>query len=88
MDCHPVANTRDWPQRPELLQHLHAQLDRMIALLGENAERLSQIGENCGGRWDLTRGVVHGLHDEARHQGEMYLLMKLQRHRNGAKADR
>ena len=49
----------------------------MLALLGAHADRLIQIGSNSDGYWDLTRGVIHGLHDEARHQGEMYLLMKL-----------
>lgn len=49
----------------------------MLALLGEHADRLSHIGPNSDDRWDLTRGVIHGLHDEARHQGEMYLPMKL-----------
>ena len=79
MDCHPVAETRDWPDRAELLHHLRSQLDRLVVLLDEHAGRLAKIGPNHDGRWDLTRGVIHGLHDEARHQGEMYLLMKLRR---------
>lgn len=78
MDCQAVAETRDWPERAELLHQLHTQLDRVLALLDEHAERLATIGPNHDGEWDLTRGVIHGLHDEARHQGEMYLLMKLQ----------
>jgi hypothetical protein len=78
MNCHPVAENHDWPERAELLHHLHMQLDRMFALIGEHADRLSHIGPNSDDRWDLTRGVIHGLHDEARHQGEMYLLMKMQ----------
>ena len=77
MNCQPVVETHDWPERAELLHHLHTQLDRMLALLGEYAGRLNQIGPNGDGHWDLTRGVIHGLHDEARHQGEMYLLMKM-----------
>jgi hypothetical protein len=77
MNCQSVAETRDWPDRTELIYHLDSQLDRMLALLSEHADRLVQIGPNRDGRWDLTRGVIHGLHDEARHQGEMYLLMKL-----------
>lgn len=77
MDCRPVAETRDWPNRCELLQLLGNQLERLVALLGEHSDRLAQIGDDIDGRWDLTRGVIHGLHDEARHQGEMYLLVKL-----------
>ena len=79
-NCHPVAETREWPERGELLHHLTTQLDRMLGLLDENAHRLTQIGPNRDDRWDLTRGVIHGLHDEACHQGEMYLLMKLRQH--------
>ena len=26
---------------------------------------------------DLVGGIIHGLHDEAKHHGEMYLLHKL-----------
>jgi len=78
MNCHPVAQTTDWPDRNELLQQLDAQLDRQLALLEQHADRLSHIGPNPPGNWDLTRGIIHGLHDEARHQGEMNLLRKLQ----------
>ncbi len=82
MDCRPVSETRDWPERSELLRHLHAQLDRILTLFDEHSERLAKIGPNQDGDWDLTRGVIHGLHDEARHQGEMHLLMKLSRTSN------
>jgi hypothetical protein len=40
---------------------------------------LATIGPNTARGWDLVRGILHGLHDEARHQGEMYLLLKLRR---------
>lgn len=79
MNCRPVADTHDWPERSELLHHLHTQLSRILALFDEHSDGLGKIGQNQDGQWDLTRGVIHGLHDEARHQGEMYLLMKLQR---------
>jgi hypothetical protein len=83
MNCHPVAETHDWPELAELLHHLHMQLDRMLALFGEHAGRLKKIGLNRDGHWDLTRGVIHGLHDEACHQGEMYFLMKLRQQHFG-----
>ncbi|MBC8352566.1 MAG: DinB family protein [Planctomycetes bacterium] len=79
MNCQPVADTRDWPDRGELLKLLRNQLDQLVSLFNEHADRLTHIGENIDGQWDLTRGVIHGLHDEARHQGEMYLLIKLRR---------
>jgi hypothetical protein len=31
------------------------------------------------GGWPLLHGMIHGWHDEARHQGEIYLLQKLRR---------
>ncbi len=80
MNCHPVAETRDWPDRVELQHLLETQLDRMLALFDEHSVRLNQIGSNQDDRWDLTRGVIHALHDEANHQGEIYLLRKLQQH--------
>jgi hypothetical protein len=33
------------------------------------------------GHRSLLSTIVHGLHDEAKHQGEMYLLLKLCRAR-------
>lgn len=82
------AETLDWPDRVELLQLLNTQLDRLIGLFDEHATRLTQIGPNRDDGWDLTRGVIHALHDEARHQGEMRLLMKLRRHLIGTVGNR
>jgi hypothetical protein len=31
---------------------------------------------------NLVSSIVHGLHDEAKHQGEMFLLLKLLRARS------
>jgi hypothetical protein len=78
MNCRPVAQTTDWPNRDQLLHKLHTQLDRLLVLLEEHADQLIDIGPNPPDRWDLTRGIIHALHDEARHQGEMNLLRKLQ----------
>lgn len=82
MNCHPVAETREWPSRYELLSLLAAQLERLVSLFEEHADRLATVGPNTDGKWDSTCGVIHGLHDEARHQGEMYLIIKMCRERN------
>jgi hypothetical protein len=70
MRCRPVAATRHWPDRREVHRRLTGQLQRMLELFAEHEQRLRNSSE-------LSRGVIHGLHDEARHQGEMYLLWKL-----------
>jgi len=79
-NCSPVASRRDWPPRNEVGALLASQLDRMLELFAADTQgRLATIGPNTARGWDLVRGILHGLHDEARHQGEMYLLLKLRR---------
>ena len=80
MNCRPVAKTVNWPDRAELWRLLSTQLDRLVDLFAEHEDRLTHIGPNAEAGQNLTRGIIHGLHDEARHQGEMYLLMKLRRY--------
>jgi hypothetical protein len=81
-ECRPVRSTACWPSRAEVHGLLETQLVRMHVLFRTHAQRLADIGPNTSAGWDLTRGVIHGLHDEARHQGEMYLLLKLARAQN------
>ena len=78
-DCRPVRETTEWPERVEIRARLERQLARLLGLFAQNEPRLGRLGSDSPGRWDLTRGVIHGLHDEARHHGEMYLLLKLRR---------
>jgi hypothetical protein len=68
-----------WPERDEILRRLEAQLDRILNLLVERAETIVARGDSIpvDGGWPLVAGILHGWHDEARHQGEMYLLYKL-----------
>jgi len=77
--CRPVATTKNWPTAPEIGRHLEAQLERILELLAEHAEQIAQRGHEVpvSGGWPLLAGIVHGWHYEARHQGEMYLLLKL-----------
>ena len=60
---------------------LETQLDRVLTLLEEQAssiiERARETPPNSD--WPLLIGIIHGWHDEARHQGEMHLLAKLYR---------
>jgi len=81
--CQPVATTTDWPPAAEVASLLAAQLARLRQLLAEHAETIAagahEVSSNSG--WPLLAGMVHAWHDEARHQGEMYLLYKLCRAR-------
>jgi hypothetical protein len=79
--CRLVHSTSDWPDCKEVHDLLKVQLARLLELFRSEAARLTEIEPDTRTRWCLTRGIFHGLHDEARHQGEMYLLLKLCRAR-------
>ena len=76
----PAAVTT-WPDVSEVRSLLMGQLDRNLELLSEHADaivtRANEITPSGG--WPLLAGIIHGWHDEARHQGEMHLLYKLSR---------
>ncbi len=76
MNCRPVKQTTTWPSREQLRDLLSVQLEQMLAgIAGASEARLAEIVNLRG---DTLAGlIIHGLHDEARHQGEMYLLLKL-----------
>src|SRR5688572_4591844 len=77
MDSQP-ATTTDWPTRDEVQSLLARQLERMIELLGKATDQqLAARAPKLGGRYKLAGWIIHGLHDEAKHSGEMYLLWKL-----------
>jgi hypothetical protein len=88
MHSHP-ASVSVWPDRGEVQQLLEAQMRRILKLLGDvSPDQLSQPARNLGGRRSLAGWIIHGLHDEAKHSGEMYLLWKLcrlQQERSGNK---
>ena len=75
MDCDPVAEQTEWPELAVVLDLLTRQEARMIELI-ENMQP-EQLVIRPDDRRDLVGGIIHGLHDEAKHHGEMYLLHKL-----------
>jgi DinB superfamily len=78
MSCIPPAQTMAWPDKRDVLDLLRRQKLRLLDEIGSlSNERL--LGQNPAGSAQLARQIIHGLHDEANHQGEMYLLLKLQR---------
>jgi len=78
------ATIRDWPDRAVVRSHLESQLQRVLQLFDSEQETLAaradQLWPNSG--WPLLEGIIHGWHDEARHQGEVHLLQKLWRAAN------
>lgn len=79
-DCRPVRETNrlgTWPSRAEVERRLRDQFERLTALLDEVAEeRFSPDAPPALDDWNLLTCCVHGWHDEAKHQGEMHLLLK------------
>jgi hypothetical protein len=69
----------EWPDAGEVHVFLENQLVRIESLLSEHAEIIMTRPHATphGGGCPLVPGMIHGWHDEARHQGEMYLLYKL-----------
>ena len=74
------ATVTEWPSVADVKAKLIEQAERLAAAIkGLSEEQLSRpSGDPAKGR-TLRYGILHGLHDEAGHQGEMWLLKKLQR---------
>jgi hypothetical protein len=72
------AKVKEWPTLADVKGKLVEQLERLttaINSLGEG-QLAGVIGDPAKGR-TLRWSILHGLHDEAGHQGEMWLLKKM-----------
>jgi hypothetical protein len=82
MGSQPALQKKSWPSRHDLRRQLEVQLSRLISVLGSvsdsDLDALPKFA-HPGDPRTLMQSVMHGLHDEANHQGEMYLLLKSQR---------
>ena len=77
-NCRPLNQTADWPNRDQLRELLRGQLRRVLELLARApAERLAETADPDRGPAAVSDRIIHGLHDEAKHSGEMYLILKL-----------
>lgn len=77
MNGRPPSQTRHWPSREELDRLLQEQLQEYLRLLEQTPEeRLEASDDPLQARRSLAGRLLHGLHDEACHSGEMYLLLK------------
>ena len=71
------AKVKEWPALAEVKEQLRSQLIRLQgAIRSLSAAQLDVVIDKEKGR-TLRYSILHGLHDEAGHQGEMYLLRKL-----------
>jgi hypothetical protein len=78
MNCEPVANRTEWPSRGETVERLEQQVQRILQLLASaTREQLDKVANPQRGPATVSDRIIHGLHDEAKHCGEMYLLLKL-----------
>lgn len=75
MDCEPVASQNEWPSLAEMQNALSEQQSRLHEVI--EAMTPQQLVIEAENDRDLVGGIIHGLHDEAKHHGEMYLLHKL-----------
>lgn len=72
------AEVREWPTVAEMAERLKDQRTRLLARLeGLSPERLAKVVGPAPRSRTLMGTILHGLHDEAGHQGEMYLIKKL-----------
>ena len=75
MDCDPVSDQNVWPEISTISRMLEEQQLRLHDLF--EAMTPDQLIVDVDNDRDLVGGIIHGLHDEAKHHGEMYLLHKL-----------
>lgn len=72
------AETTRWPARTEILAALKAQSEELFAAIqSATPEKLAQPYGDPARNRTVQWYVIHALHDEAKHQGEMYLIKKL-----------
>ncbi len=72
----PTATTK-WPSLAEVTEKLRDQLERLTtAIRALPPERMDEIVDREKNR-TMRFSILHGLHDEAIHQGEIHLLKKM-----------
>ena len=73
------ATVKDWPAPAEVRAKLVEQNEKLASIINRlSEEELSKPVGDPAKKRDLRYSILHGLHDEAGHQGEMWLLLKLQ----------
>lgn len=71
------ATVTSWPSVEQVRGALREQLQRLTAAIEPlSPAQLAKVVDAARGR-TLRYSILHGLHDEANHQGEIYLLKKM-----------
>jgi hypothetical protein len=72
------AQVLHWPPLEQIVAKLHEQLPRLTdAITALSPDQLNQIVGDPSRNRTLRWSILHGLHDEANHQGEIWLLRKV-----------
>ena len=67
----------NWPSLAEVRSRLVAQQEKVLAeIKSADDQKLAKIVNPERG-WTIRYATLHAFHDEANHQGEMWLLMKM-----------
>ena len=71
------STVKSWPTLAEVRQKLTEQLQKLVAGLEQTDEKRMQEIIDAQRNRTLRWSILHGLHDEAGHQGEIWLLRKM-----------
>jgi DinB family protein len=73
------ASVKTWPALSDVVRRLQVQLQRLVPVIeGLREDQLESIPVvNPPRNRTLRHSILHGFHDEANHQGEMWLLKKM-----------
>jgi hypothetical protein len=71
------AKVKEWPTLAEVKDQLRSQLTRLQEAIRSLSPAQLDTVIDKGKNRTVRYSILHGLHDEAGHQGEMYLLRKL-----------
>jgi hypothetical protein len=67
-----------WPPLSEVIHQLEDQHKRLAKLIGRLSEEALDSPSPSNPKRTVRSAILHGLHDEACHCGEIYLLAKMQ----------
>ena len=83
----PTRPPAPWPERAVLADELRQQYERMAELLDTAGRTKARSSGRDRQEWlRFAASLIHGIHDEARHQGQMSLLIRLAARSGGGRS--